>query len=327
MKQAAFFVLAILVIIAGLTACNAQEEDMQAYHAIISDAVTSANDSLPLNAPLLSNEHTGQEPRSPVTVTPNEPTPVGNQQVQTQTAEPLCPYTSFRYGMRIIEDSMFTEEVWNAVRFDDWMEIDERKQTWESSTTLSFYSAGENFNIRIVPTDEAWVLKPVLDGINEFVAYYIAPDGTYDALTTMLADYIEKNFKYDLTPQILRDLIYSSQDLEFILFGEADYYVKASSVGRFMDEWDMENWEEFQMPDGERTMEDVIRIHRRNFGAHTEIDIYLGYLDVSVYSEWEQRFYKISQDTADMIYRQFKEFQELAYSTVDWDWDEIRARW
>ena len=124
---------------------------------------------------------------------------------------------------------------------------------------------------------------------------------------------------YDITPQIMSDLIYSSEDLEFILYREADYYVLSSSVGHFMDEWDLDSWIEFVMPDGtERSMENVIRV--LCISPFIQIYINLDYLDVIVFYEWGNAYYMISQDTADTVRRQFKEFQELAFFTVDWGW-------
>ena len=43
-----------------------------------------------------------------------------------------------------------------------------------------------------------------------------------------------------------------------------------------------------------------------------EIDVFLDYLDAIVFYEWGDAWYRISQDTADAIQRQFHEFQELA---------------
>ena len=73
------------------------------------------------------------------------------------------------------------------------------------------------------------------------------------------------------------------------------------------------------MPDGtERSMENVIRVLCTNPGI--QIYINLDYLDVIVFYEWGNAYYKISQDTADTVRRQFEEFQELAFFTVDWGW-------
>ena len=246
----------------------------------------------------------------------------GQTQAVLLTAVPLSPFTSLTFGGRTIEDSAFTAEVWNTLRFDDLVEIDVDGRTWESSERLVFCSGDEYFYLNIVPNDEGWVSTPTdTPGYTETIAYYSAPAGTYDALTSLLTYYIADNFMYDITPQIMSDLIYSSEDLQFILYREADYYVQSSSVGHFMDEWDLDSWIEFVMPDGtERSMENVIRV----LCTSSDIQIYinLDYLDVIVFYEWGNAYYKISQDTADTVQRQFKEFQELAFFTVDWGWGE-----
>ena len=154
-------VLVLLPLMIMSTGCNATKSasDARAENANISP--TNENEPDLPASPTIANNAT-----EPLTTYEEEAASLESQQEQTAIEELLCPYTSFSYGRHTIEDSAFIEEVWNAVRFDDWIEIDERERTWESSTTLCFYSGGEDFNISIVPTEEAWVLKPVLDGIN-----------------------------------------------------------------------------------------------------------------------------------------------------------------
>jgi hypothetical protein len=255
--------------------------------------------------------------------------PTDSQQGQTPTAsEPLCPYTSFRfeshmYYSRKIEDSAFTAEVWNALRFDEWEEIIEDAPSWESNERLSFYSGDEQFCVRLLSTssdgvtwDEALVVKPLeVPGYYETVAYYKVPAGTCVAVDTMISDYIVKNFKYDFSPQILSDLIYSSEYVHFIKHKEADFFVQSSSVGRFMDEWNMDSWEEIVLPDGtERLMDErVISIIGSNRYPGAQIIVNLDYLEATVYYEWGTPTFRINLEIADIIERQFSEFQELAF--------------
>ena len=247
----------------------------------------------------------------------NEPASLENQQGQTPIVEESpCPYTFFRHGNRLIEDSAFTSEIWNALRIDDWVKIEEVGQRWESSTHLVFYSDDEPFHISIVGTEEVWVLKPMelFPGLYDVVAYYNAPAGTYNALTVLLTDYMTENFMYDLTPQKMNELMYSSEYIHFIMHRGADFTVQSSSVGRFMDEWDLDNWEEFMMPEGAGFVMDerVISIISRNSGSSISIIVALDYLEVTIFYEWGTPSYRISQETADTIERQFWEFQELA---------------
>jgi len=248
----------------------------------------------------------------------NEPASLDNQQGQTLTvATPCPPYILFRYGSLTIEDSAFIAEVWNALRFDDWVEIEWDGLIWESSTELIFYTNDwyeENFHIRIVPT-EVRVTKPLETiGFCEILSCYEIPIGTYEALTALLTDYTIRNSMYELSPQIINDLVYGSEDLYFIKHRAADYYVLNSTVGHFIDEWDIDNWEEFIMPDWTSRLmnERMISITNRNPNTGISIIIYLDYLDVSISYRWGEAWYKISQDTADTIERQFMEFQELA---------------
>jgi len=132
--------------------------------------------------------------------------------------------------------------------------------------------------------------------------------------SALLTDYITKNFMYDLTPQRLRELMYSSEYTYFIMHRVADYAVHSSSVGRFMDELDLESWQEFMMPEGAGWVMDerVISINSRNFGNSFSIKVFLDFLEVSVSYEWGTPSYRISHDTADTIERQFNEFREFA---------------
>jgi len=156
-------------------------------------------------------------------------------------------------------------------------------------------------------------MEPVT-GLYDVVAYFNAPAGTYDALTALLTDYVTNNFIYDLTPQRMNESMYSSEYIHFIMHKVTDYTVHSSSVGRFMDEWDLDNWEEFMMPEGAGWVMDerVISINNGNFGNSINIFVFLDYLEVSIFYEWGTPSYKISQDTADTIERQFMEFQEFA---------------
>ena len=246
----------------------------------------------------------------------NEPASLDNQQGQGLTVASPCPYTFFRHGNRLIEDKAFTSKIWNALRFDDWVEIEEIGQRWESSTHLVFYSDDEIFHISIVGTEEVWVLEPMelSPGLYDAVAYYSAPAGTHDALTALLTDYMAENFMYDLTPEKMKESMYSSEHIFFIMHRGEDYAVQSSSVGRFMDEWDLENWEEFMMPEGAGFVMDerVISIISGNSGSSISIIVSLDDLEVTVFYEWGTPSYRISQGTADTIERQFWEFQEFA---------------
>ena len=150
--------------------------------------------------------------------------------------------------MRTVEDSAFTAQVWNAVRYDDWTERDGSGDAWESSERLVFRSSDEFFYLRIIPTDEVQVLNypPDIPGNNEVIAFYSAPAGTYNAITTLLADYTAKYLMYEINPQILSELMYGSESLDFISFRADEYFVLSSLVGHFMDEWDLESWEEYE---------------------------------------------------------------------------------
>jgi hypothetical protein len=247
----------------------------------------------------------------------SEPTSLENQLGQTLTVTTPCPYILLRYGSLTIEDSAFIAKVWNALRFDDWAEIEWDGLTWESSTELLFYTNDwndENYHIRIAPT-EVRVMKPLeVVGYYEIITCYEIPIGAYEALTALLSDYTTRNFMYELTPQIMNDLMYSSEDIYFIRYLVTDYSVLNSSVEYFLDEWDIDNWEEFIMPDGiSRVMnERVIRITNRNPNTGISITIHLDYLDLVITYRWGEAWYKISQDTADTIERQFNAFRELA---------------
>ena len=72
--------------------------------------------------------------------------------------------------------------------------------------------------------------------------------------------------------------------------------------------------EEFMMPEGAGFVMDerVISINNGNFGNSIRIIVSLDNLEVIVFYEWGTPSYRISQDTADRIERQFWEFQELA---------------
>ena len=128
----------------------------------------------------------------------------------------------------------------------------------------------------------------------------------------MLTDYAAKNLMYEIDPQKLSDLIYGSEYLRFIMFRAAEYFVLSSSVGHFMDEWDLESWEEYKPDWDERLMDErVIGIIVDD--SRTSMNIHLDYLEATVFYEWGAAHYKISQDTADTVHRQFMEFQELAF--------------
>jgi hypothetical protein len=110
--------------------------------------------------------------------------------------------------------------------------------------------------------------------------------------------------------------MYSSEYLHFIKFREADYFVRSSAIGLFIDEWDLESWVELATPDfggdGRLIDERVISINNHNTSPTTSISIFLDYLDVIISYEWGSAYFIISQDIADTVQRQFRQFQELA---------------
>jgi len=58
--------------------------------------------------------------------------------------------------------------------------------------------------------------------------------------------------------------------------------------------------------------ERVISINNGNFGNSIRIIVSLDNLEVMTFYEWGTPSYRISQETADTIERQFWDFQELA---------------
>ena len=296
MKKLYALAIPMLLLLAMLVGCNSP--------VILAGAPSSGIQNDRVSSALAANE--------------NEPVSLENQAEQTPTPEMLpCPYTSLKYGSRLIEDSAFTVKVWDALRFGDWVEIEWDGLNLESNTELVLYSTdwyNDNLHIRIAPTEVRVMTPAEIVGFYDILACYEIPIGAYEALTALLTDYVTVNNMYELAPQVMRDLMYGSEDLYFIKYQVADYTVLNSSVGHFMDEWDIDKWEDFIMHEfTSRSMnERVIRITNRNPNTGISINIHLDYLDLVISYRWGEAWYRISQDTADTIERQFNEFREFA---------------
>ncbi len=213
---------------------------------------------------------------------------------------PQQHYAKYEVG----SDRAFVDEVWNAVKFDEWKAKDKSESAAPVAIWLRFVSADEVVQLSIDPNDEG------CHTVSDVGHYYDLPEGTYDKISKLLTEYTEGHFNNALTPDALCRIMKEWDRYTF----ESDtvyYQVTAENAGDFMSKWDLEQWTQFTPEVGENFGNNAISI-RHTPNPDLDVVVYTDTLNVWVTNKGASTYYKITQEIADTIQRQFEELEKLS---------------
>ncbi len=204
----------------------------------------------------------------------------------------------------VSNDKAFVDELWETINFDGWTAKDKSESAAMVAIWLRFVSDDEVMQLSIDPNDEG------CHTVSDEGHYYDLPEGTYDKISKLLTEYTEEHFDDSLTPDSLYRIM-KEYDRYTFSSGTVYYQVTAENAGDFMSEWKLEQWTQFHPEDGESFGSNAIGIHHTP-NLDLNVDVYTDTLNVSITNKGVSTYYKITQEIADTIQRQFEEFEKVS---------------